>query len=110
MVIKKKIKGVCHICGEGIKGNVDNSRVLECGMCVQRRVKHIERIALEAQMEIRNRVDYFTARKKAKENPYHGKGKKKVVALRASKVAKTAPILPSLDRKKLLLRWEDQSL
>lgn len=104
----ERVKGYCHICGEEIKGNVGASRPLECGMCVQRRVKHVERIELEAQMSILNRENYATARKISEKNPYHPTRKWNPKALRASHGVKRPKYEANFLSTSLLLRWKDQ--
>lgn len=107
------VNGYCQICGEDISDNVDDTRILECGMCVQRRVKYIERLELEAQMDINNRVDLVTARKKAKENPYHptrGGTTKVSAAPQSVSGGILSTNFQCTDRKVTPIKWKDQLL
>ena len=102
------IKGYCHICGEPIDGNVDPKRTLECGRCVLRRVKHIERIELESGMSINNRGDYAIARKIAEKNPTPPTRKRVLKQPRGLERQKQALWSPNFKRCDLPIKWEDQ--
>ena len=87
--------------------------MVECGMCVQKRVKHIERIELESQMKINNRVEYGIARKIAENTPASPTRKRVLKRQKGCNELKTVKFLPnfqSTDRKKLPMKWEDQLL
>ena len=101
---KKPIRGYCCICREPIYDSIDPSRAVECGLCVQKRVKHIERIELEAGMEIKNRVDYSTAVEMARNNPTPPTGKRKKVAQRGCTGLEWAK---NYSRCRLPVHWED---
>ena len=106
----KKVNGYCHICKEPIYDSITPNRVVECGMCVQKRVKHIERLELQAGMSIKNRVDYGIARKMAANNPTHPTRTTKKRAQIASNRLKTAIVgqnFKSTDRKTTPIKWED---
>ena len=109
----KKVNGYCHICKEPIYDSITPNRMVECGMCVQKRVKHIERIELESRMSINNRVEYGIARKIAENTPASPTRKRVLKRQKGCNELKTVKFLPnfqSTDRKKLPMKWEDQLL
>ena len=106
----RRVRGYCCMCREPIYDNIEPDRAVECGMCVQKRVKHIERIELESGMSIKNRVDYGIARKIAKNNPASPTHKRVLKRQRGCNRLKTALWMPKLqnaDLKELPISWED---
>ena len=106
----RKIKEYCCLCREPIYDSIEPDRAVECGMCVQKRVKHIERMELESGMSIKNRVDYGIARKMAENSPTSPTHKRRKVPQRGCNRVKTAKFVPNLqnaDRKELPMCWED---
>ena len=104
----KKVNGYCHICKEPIYDSITPNRVVECGMCVQKRVKHIERLELQAGMSIKNRVDYGIARKMAANNPTHPTRTRVLRRQKGLERVKTVLWSQNFQRRGLPMKWEDQ--
>ena len=106
----KKVNGYCHICKEPIYDSITPNRMVECGMCVQKRVKHIERIELESRMSINNRVEYGIARKIAENTPASPTRKrvlKRQKGLECVKKVSWGQNFVGTDRKALPISWGD---
>ena len=106
----KKVNGYCHICKEPIYDSITPNRMVECGMCVQKRVKHIERIELESRMSINNRVEYGIARKIAENTPASPTRKRVLKRQKGCNELKTVSWgqnFVGTDRKTLPISWGD---
>ena len=104
----KKVNGYCHICKEPIFDSITPNRIVECGMCVQKRVKHIERIELQSGMSIKNRADYGIARKIAENTPAPPTRKRVLKRQRGLECEKRVVWAPNFLGCDLPVKWDDE--
>ena len=108
--MRKKPK--CHLCGAKVRGNVDGTKRIECGMCVQRRVKFVENLEWKMDTKIKNGVEYSVAYKAVLLGQGRGKGKQEKVPQKGLECVKTvlwAENFKSVDRSVTPVKWDDRT-
>jgi len=89
----------CGLCKADIYDSVETAKI-ECGLCVQRKIKHIQRLEKQSGIYIRNKFDYAAAR-----NRCQGKSiiiDKPKTALRSEESPKPIPTLKPIEQSELI--------
>lgn len=102
------ISAYCYLCGEPEYGNIDGTKSVRCGLCVQRIVKHLERIELQSGMKIKNIEEYGVAVQLSKEHPTPPTRKRCRMPLRGLEREKTVLWATNFKRCPLPVRWDEQ--